>query len=216
MFPSLSQEIQDELIQLAHTYGNPIVRTVDLGISTAFDPLNKTDRYGEVCMVVRRPDGRLLTMVKTFYPLNAYRLLTGGINFGERVYDALLRETHEETGLEVKISRFLAAIAYDLNHEHETPVFYSFAFLLDETGGTLGVIDEDERVEAFREVAVEDLPMLAERLRHIQHQPSRQIGGNWHDWGNFRAVVHEAVYEALGGMDATDGRPQGITPTIPD
>ncbi len=197
MFPALSQEIQDELAQLAHTYGNPIVRTVDLGISTAFDPLNKTDRYGEVCMVVRRPNGRLLTMVKTFYPRDAYRLLTGGINFGERVHDALLRETHEETGLEVKVNRFLAAIAYDLNYEHEQPVFYSFAFLLDETGGTLGAIDENERVEAFREVAVEDLPTLAERLRSIQHQPSRQIGGNWHDWGNFRAIVHEAVYERL-------------------
>lgn len=52
MFPSLSQEIQDELTQLAQTYGAPLVRTVNLGISTLFDPLNKTDRYGEVCMVV--------------------------------------------------------------------------------------------------------------------------------------------------------------------
>ncbi len=197
MFPALSQEIQDELAQLAHSYGEPIVRTVDLGISTAFDPLNKTDRYGEVCMVVRRPNGRLLTMIKTFYPQDAYRLLTGGINFGERVYDALLRETNEETGLQVEVKRFLTAIAYTLDSQHETPVFYTFAFLLDEIGGTLGVIDESERVEAFREVAVEDLPTLAERLRNIRHEPSRHIGGNWHDWGNFRAVVHEVVYEAL-------------------
>ncbi len=198
MFPALSQEIQDELAQLAHSYGEPIVRTVDLGISTAFDPLNKTDRYGEVCMVVRRrSNGHLLTMIKTFYPQDAYRLLTGGINFGENVYDALLRETHEETGLQVDVKRFLAAIAYELNSEHETPVFYTFAFLLDESGGTLGAIDESERVEAFREIEVKDLPALAEHLRHIRHESSRHIGGNWHDWGNFRAVVHEAVYEAL-------------------
>ncbi|GAC1354488.1 MAG: NUDIX hydrolase [Ktedonobacteraceae bacterium] len=200
MFPSLSQEIQDELTQLAHTYGTPLIRTVNLGISTMFDPLNKTDRYGEVCMVVRRPNGRLLTMLKTFYPQGTYRLLTGGINHGERVYDALLREAHEETGLEVKVSRFLTALAYCLNSEHKTPVFYTFAFLLDEMGGTLGAIDEDERVEAFREIAVDDLPVVAEHLRNVQHEPSREIGGNWKDWGKFRAAVHEAVYDARVGV----------------
>ncbi len=197
MFPSLSQEIRNELAQLAVTYDAPLVRTIDLGASTTFDPLNKTDRYGEVCMVIRRRNGRLITAIKTFYPKDAYRLLTGGINYGERIYDALLRETHEETGLEVNISSFLAALAYHLNGDEKTPIFYTFAFLLDEVSGTLGVLDETERVEAFREVSVEDLPKMADTLRHIQHEPSREIGGNWHDWGEFRAAVHDAVYAAL-------------------
>ncbi len=197
MFPSLSQEIRNELAELAIIYDAPLVRTIDLGASTQFDPLNKTDRYGEVCMVIRRRNGRLITAIKTFYPKDAYRLLTGGINHGERVYDALLRETHEETGLEVNVSRFLAALAYSLNGNDHTPIFYTFAFLLDEVSGTLGTLDETERVEAFREVSVEDLPKMADTLRHIQHEPSREIGGNWHDWGEFRAAVHDAVYTAL-------------------
>ena len=197
MFPSLSQEIRNELAQLAITYGAPLVRAIDLGASTQFDPLNRTDRYGEVCMVIRRRNGRLITAIKTFYPKDAYRLLTGGINHGERVYDALLRETHEETGLKVNVSRFLAALAYSLNGDEKTPIFYTFAFLLDEVSGTLAVLDETERVEAFREVSVEDLPKMADMLRHIQHEPSREIGGNWHDWGLFRAAVHDAVYTAL-------------------
>ncbi|GAC1454821.1 MAG: NUDIX hydrolase [Ktedonobacteraceae bacterium] len=197
MFPSLSPEIQDELIHLASTYGTPLIRDIDLGISTVFDPLNKIDRYGEVCMVVRRRNGRLITAIKTFYPKDAYRLLTGGINYGERVFDALLRETHEETGLEVNVHRFLVALAYHLNSDDKTSVFYTFALLLDEVGGTLGVLDENERVEAFREVSVEDLPKMANTLRYIQHEPSREIGGNWSDWGRFRAAVHDAVYAAL-------------------
>ncbi len=197
MFPSLSHDIQDELACLAVTYGKPLVRSIDLGITTAFDPLNARDRYGEVCMVIRRSSGRLITAIKTFYPQNAYRLLTGGINFGERVYDALLRETHEETGLEVKVNRFLAALSYTLNGNEAKPVFYTFAFLLDEVGGTLGALDESERVESFREVLVEDLPEMANGLRHIQHEPGREIGGNWHDWGQFRATIHDAVYAAL-------------------
>lgn len=197
MFPLLSQEIQDELAQLSITYGAPLVRNIDLGNTTVFDPLNATDRYGEVCMVVRRHNGHLITAIKTFYPHDAYRLLTGGINFGERVYDALLRETHEETGLEVKVDRFLAALEYHLDGKNGTPVFYTFAFLLDEVSGTLGALDENEHVEAFREIAVEDLPKMADMLQHIQHEPSRKIGGNWHDWGKFRAAIHDAVYTAL-------------------
>ncbi len=173
------------------------MRTIDLGASTAFDPLSRTDRYGEVCMVIRRRNGRFITAIKTFYPKDAYRLLTGGINHGERVYDALLRETHEETGLKVNVSRFLAALAYSLNGDEKKPIFYTFAFLLDEVSGTLGTLDEDEHVEAFREVSVEDLPQMADMLRHIQHEPSREIGGNWHDWGVFRAAIHDAVYAAL-------------------
>src|SRR6185312_822384 len=108
---------QDELEQLAQHYGRPLVRDVALSVQKMFDPLNRTDRFGEVCMVVRRPGGNLLTMKKTLYPQGAFRLLTGGINYEERVLDALLRETYEETGLEVSITRFLAAVAYHVGDE---------------------------------------------------------------------------------------------------
>ena len=93
MFPTLPQDVQNELEQLAQRYGQPLVHTADLEASNLFDPLNKTDRYGEVCMVIRRKNGLLLTMVKTIYPKGAYRLPTGGINYGEPIRDALLRET---------------------------------------------------------------------------------------------------------------------------
>ena len=62
MFPSLSPAVQQELEHLAQSYGQPLVRSVELTSNYRFDPLNKTDRYGEVCMVVRRPNGHLLTM----------------------------------------------------------------------------------------------------------------------------------------------------------
>jgi ADP-ribose pyrophosphatase YjhB (NUDIX family) len=196
MFPSLPAPINDELAQLAQRYGQPIVQTVNLGANTFFDPLNKSDRYGEVCMVIRRKNGRLLTAIKTFYPRGAYRLLTGGINYGEPVLDALLRETHEETGLEVEVKRFLAAVAYQLN-SNEPPNFYTFAFLLDEVGGTFGVLDKDERVESFREIEPSELPAVANFLSHLGHQQSEEINGDLNDWGRFRAVIHRLVWKAL-------------------
>lgn len=197
MFPYLSQDIQYEIAQLSQMYHKPIVRTINLGQTSQFDPLSRTDRYGEVCMVVRRPNGLLLTMLKTFYPRAAYRLPTGGINHGEPIADALLRETLEETGLDVEVRQFLAAVAYTTATTGEQPVFYTFAFLLDEIGGKLGPLDLSERVESFRFIAPTELPILTERLKHLKQEYDPQVAGDWHDWGKFRAVIHEIVWEAL-------------------
>ncbi len=200
MIPTLPQDIQDDLTQLAQRYGQPIIHDATLEFNTRnalFDPLNATDRYGEVCMVVRRPNGRLITMIKTFYPRGGYRLMTGGINFGEPVLDALLRETYEETGLEVKVRSFLAAVSYRVPAVNPQPLFYTFAFLLDEISGTLGAIDEHERVESYREVLPTELPQMADFLSHIPRHTSDEFGGDWHDWGIFRSVIHRLVWQAL-------------------
>ena len=197
MISSLPQANQDELAQLATRYGHPLIRTVELAASTAFDPLNKKDRYSEVCMVIRRPNGRLLTMKKQFYPAETYRLPTGGIHHGEQVFDALLRETYEESGLEVSVNRFLAVAAYRLSNSSESPLFYTFAFLVDEVSGTLGVVDEDERVEAFREIEPHELPRIATHLGQLGTGFSEELRGSWQDWGEFRAVIHRLVWEAL-------------------
>lgn len=196
MFTSLPHDVQDELRQLARRYGQPLVEIMDLANTRRFDPLNKTDRYSEVCMVIRRRNGHLLTMTKTTYPPNAYRLPTGGINLVESVIDALLRETQEETGLQVNVERFLTAVAYRIPGQ-DYPSFYTFAFLLEEVGGTLGVIDQDEQIEDFREVPPEALLAVAENLEQVTTNYSQNIDGYWRDWGYFRAIIHRLVWEAL-------------------
>jgi ADP-ribose pyrophosphatase YjhB (NUDIX family) len=196
MFTSLPHDIQDELHQLARRYGQPLVETIGLVSPKRFNPLNKADRYSEVCMVIRRPNGRLLTMTKTYYPPNAYRLPTGGIKLVESVIDALLRETQEETGLQVNVEQFLAAVAYRIPSQ-DYPEFYTFAFLLSEVSGTLQIQDEDEQIADFREVLPQELLAVANNLEHVSAQYSQQIDGNWKDWGHFRAIIHRLVWEAL-------------------
>jgi ADP-ribose pyrophosphatase YjhB (NUDIX family) len=196
MFTSLPHDIQGELHQLARRYGQPLVETIGLVNPKRFNPLNKADRYSEVCMVIRRPNGRLLTMTKTYYPPNAYRLPTGGIKLVESVIDALLRETQEETGLQVNVEQFLAAVAYRMPGQ-DYPGFYTFAFLLNEVGGTFQTQDEDEQIADFREVLPQELLAVANNLEQVSAQYSQQIDGNWKDWGYFRAVIHRLVWEAL-------------------
>lgn len=193
----LSAEIRREIAELAKRYGEP--RAIDALIHDGFDdPIRRPDRYGEVLMAVRRPNGKLLVAIKTFYPRGAYRLPTGGIHHGERILDALLRETHEETGLETIVRRFLATIAYRGRSTPEgPPLFHTFAFLLDELGGTLGALDTSERIEAWREMSPGDLRDQAKVLEGIATEGTAGIGGSWADWGRFRAVAHRAVADAL-------------------
>lgn len=199
----LDISIEHEIAELSQRYGTPLRDDVTLISENVFEPFSKRDRYGEVCMVVRRRNGRLLTARKTYYPPDTYRLLTGGIHHGEPILDGLLRETKEETGLEVEVRRFLAIAGYKLApHEAATeraaPTnFYTFAFLLDETGGTLGCADPDERVADFREIEIAELPVLAQQLDQLDPEFDREIKGHWHDWGRFRAVMHRMVYTAL-------------------
>ncbi len=198
MFPYLPQDVQAELAQLARTYSPPLVQIIELAGDGNFNPLRKADgRYGEVCMVVRRPSGRLLTMIKASYPRGAYRLPTGGVNPSERVLDALLRETLEETGLQVVVSRFLAAIGYRTQRAGEQPVFYTFAFLLDEVGGKLGALDLTEEVEDFREVEPNSLLAIAQQMSQIEPTEQINMDGHLREWGEFRAIIHRAVWESL-------------------
>jgi ADP-ribose pyrophosphatase YjhB (NUDIX family) len=190
-------EFDREVAELAARYGEP--RRVDATIHDGFfDPIHNPDRVGEVCMVVRRPNGKVLLSIKTFYPRGAYRLLTGGIHHGEGILDALLRETAEETGLGTEVRRFLAVIAYRSRSSAESPpIFHTFAFLLDEVGGKLEARDNEERIEDYVEVEPSELRAVADRLENVASTRSADIGGDWADWGRFRAVVHRVVHDAL-------------------
>ena len=149
-------------------------------------------------MVVRRRNGKIPLSIKTFYPRGAHRLPTGGIHHGERILDALRRETEEETGLETEPKRFLAWITYrPVSAPDGPPLFHTFAVLLDEVGGRFHTSDLDERIEEWIEVEPAALGEVADRLDRIASMPSEEIGGDWADWGHFRAIVHRVVHEEL-------------------
>jgi len=186
-----------EIVALGGRFGRPIVRAVPLD-SIAFDPVGNPRRFAEVCMVVRRPSGRLLLSTKTFYPPGAHRLPTGGIDAGEAILGAVLRESHEETGLRVELRRFLAAISY-LDGPAGPPVFHTFAFLLDERGGTLGPLDLHEQISEYIEIRTAELPAAADRLAALRDDAApRSTGATWAAWGRFRSIIHRAVADALG------------------
>lgn len=194
----LPAHVETEIAALASQYGEPARFYIQLAPAT-FSPICDDDRTSEVCMIVQRTDGRLLTSIKDYYPEGAFRLLTGGVRHGEPIAQALEREIWEETGLETEVARFLAVLEYYLGdvRPDDTPDFATYAFLVTELGGEFTNNDPDERVAAYREIAIDELPAMAAHLRATPDQYSDDVKGSWRDWGAFRAAVHELAYELL-------------------
>ena len=197
----LPAAMRAEAQTLSERYGRPLVRLMDVSGSTYVQDVARIRRF-EVCMVVRRPSGKLLVFTKTFYPAGIFRLLTGGVEVGETIEQALLREVHEETGLSVAVERFLAVLT---RTSQDTPLFATFAFLLREMGGVLDALDENERVAEFREVEDDELLALADRLDALDGY-SDNLEARWDEWGVFRAATHRVIWEALRTPANEDAR----------
>jgi 8-oxo-dGTP pyrophosphatase MutT (NUDIX family) len=192
---NLPSDLKSESSLLAARYGTPLYVDVTVGSSALW---RKRARRAEVCMVIRRPADRVLTFTKTFYPPDVLRLLTGGVEVGEPVLDALHREVAEETSLTVRVERFLALIAYRPDDiPGADPCFFSFAFLLEPIGGTLAAADPAERVDHFADTPIADLPRIADHLDALPDDHATDLDEPWSDWGHQRAVMHRTVHEAL-------------------
>jgi ADP-ribose pyrophosphatase YjhB (NUDIX family) len=138
-------------------------------------------------MAIRRRNGLFLLQTKESYPESTFRLPTGGIKRGEAIEHALLRETDEETGLSVEVSRFVAVIRY--RTATQGPAFATYLFILEEQGGVLQATDPTERISGWLEADAASLNAAALRLRSCT--------GPWRAWGQFRALVLDALVPAV-------------------
>ena len=146
-------------------------------------------RRGEVVLTIQRPQGSLLLHRKSWYEPGVYRLLTGGIDLDEKIEDALFRELEEETGLITGNVDFLGVLTTHISSGIEELNFASYVFYLRDLQGRLRLPDGGEDISDFRDVAIEDLPMIAEELRKV---PPPRAG-----WGEWRAIAHDFVYECI-------------------
>jgi ADP-ribose pyrophosphatase YjhB (NUDIX family) len=180
---------ESEVTAIAARYGQPLRRQVESEIGQELFVarfMRASDRRGEVVLAIERPDGRLLLHRKAHYAAEHFRLPTGGVNLDEPVLDAVLRETMEETGLQVAVVRFMAVIDYRLRFDPIRLPFVSYLFHLRETGGRLSL--DGGEVESFGECSPGELPAIAATLRSIP--------GERGYWGRWRAVAHQVAAEA--------------------
>ncbi len=181
-----------EISALAARYGEPRrwSRVLDVMPEFVEDWQARARRKrGEAVLVILRPNARVLLHTKEFYPAGAYRLLSGGIEPGERVEDAARRELREETGLDAALDRFLGIIDYEFRHLDASAVWVSYVFLTMETRDQARVVDPHERIAGFREIEWRALGRTADTLE--------QLPDDWLDWGRLRAIPHRLALEAI-------------------
>jgi ADP-ribose pyrophosphatase YjhB (NUDIX family) len=180
---------ESEVAAIAALHGQPLRRQIECEIGEELFVnrfMRASDRRGEVVLVIERSSGGLLLHRKAHYAAEHFRLPTGGVNLAEPVLSAALRETVEETGLQVAVQRFMAVIDYPLRFDAIRLPFVSYLFHLRETGGQLSL--DGGEVEALRECAPSELPAIAAVLRSIPGQRGY--------WGRWRALAHEVAAEA--------------------
>lgn len=127
-------------------------------------------------LFIRRTSGTLLLHTKDFYPKGTFRVPSGGVRRRLALLDAVHRETFEETGLQVAVERFLAAVQSDFCWQERTVSLSSYLLLLRKVGGHLEVQDEHERITAS----------------HPENLPPA-----WREWGAFRAIPHRLAAMVL-------------------
>lgn len=183
-----------ELHQLTEAYGQPEIRTIKLaGDEYLFSTrLNRSkNKRGEVVLAIERPEQCVLLHRKSWYEPGVYRLLSGTIDWDEAVETALERELFEETGLILGTTHFLGILDCVISYDVQEVAFVSYIFQLSRTEGNLELPKDHEEISDFRDVAIAELPVVAENLRNV---PSPRAG-----WGRWRAHAHDFVYEMLGG-----------------
>jgi ADP-ribose pyrophosphatase YjhB (NUDIX family) len=190
---------EEEVSELTARYGAPVRRfahvQADEYIRT-YRWRKDSDRRAEVVFAIQDPAGRIWVHAKPHYPGHIFRLPSGGVEWCERVQDALLREVVEETGLAVYIRRFLGVLEYCFFDGTAKAKFASYVFLLG-SDGTPPQLPEDGEISAFRTILPSQLLQLSADMRNM--------GGDRRGWGQWRALVHDLVYDILTGQPAPAG-----------
>jgi len=172
--------------------GNITDITVRYATSSYYNRLKNViqwDRRGEVVFGVIRPNGKIIATTCSDYPKGIYRIPTGGIGHNEDILEAVFREVKEELGLEVKIRSFGGVLRIRFEHDNDYLMFYSYIFILDETGGQLLVDASDNEISEVKEVDLDGLAKIVGSLESIK--------GKWRDWGHFRYVTSNTVLQYL-------------------
>ena len=181
-----------ELEDVMAVYGKAEVEEIEVGIDRDLFQnrfLKSSDRRGEVVFAIQMPEG-ILVHHKAFYGDGVFRLLSGGIDYGEKVVDALRREIEEETSLTLSSGRLLGVQDCQLVYGSRSVRFVSYVFYVRAAGDLYP--DPKENITEFRTVSLTGLAAIAEDLRRA---PAPQEG-----WGRWRALAHDLVYQRLMGQ----------------
>lgn len=148
----------------------------------------------EVVMVLPRPEARILTLTKSFYPLGTYNLPSGGMEPGETAEVAFAREVAEETGLEVGLCCRVGRVDHHCVFDDLNLEFTSHIMLGTQSDGHASARDAQECISGYLDASASDLSRFADHMR--------MLTGQWAGFGAFRATALDFVADYLAELPA--------------
>lgn len=145
---------EEDVKALEAKLGKPVVREMSYQIADAeFDMVEGSmynGRAHDVTMFIRKKDDpvQIVVIRKPFFPPEAFRAPSGAATRGESLADGAVRESREETGLDVELRRYLARINARFTCRDRVIDWTSHVFEAREVSGELEPIDTHEIAEA--------------------------------------------------------------------
>lgn len=146
---SLNEINSEEMRSLVERYGEPrknrfSASFLDFECQFVKQSRNK-GRLHDVTCFIRESTGDYVVIQKHQYANSGiYRAPSGGASFGEPIEEAIHREMKEETGLQIRLVRFVLDLTLDIQCEGELIQWRSLVFLAEPVAGDMKPIDTHE------------------------------------------------------------------------
>ncbi|MBY8996292.1 MAG: NUDIX hydrolase [Candidatus Thorarchaeota archaeon] len=147
-------DIKDnELAALKKKYGEPEVHAFTADFRkfecTLVKRTEAKGRLHDITCFIRQDDGNFVVIQKPQYARTGiYRAPSGGANPGEPLEDAAIREMYEETGLTVRLTRFVLDMHLEVVCKDRTIPWRSLVFLAEPVVGEIKPVDTREIFDA--------------------------------------------------------------------
>lgn len=158
-----------------------------------FDLLQRCLRRGrahDVTLLIPEPGGRLALIRKPSYPPGLFRPPSGGVEAGEAFEAGAWREAREETGLEVRLERFLLRVEARFTCAGREASWTTYVFSAPCTGGELAPVDRVEIAEARWGTVDQVLRVYRPRMLAVGSAGMR-----------YRVDLQDAAFRLLGLAD---------------
>jgi len=145
---------QEDIERLESSLGAPVVAQMTYEISRGeFDMVKSSMRNGrahDVTMFIRKHDDHdcIAVIRKPFFPPGVFRAPSGAANNGESLANGAVRESKEETGLDVELTRYVARIDARFTCSDDLIEWMSHVLEARQLAGRICPIDTHEIAEA--------------------------------------------------------------------
>jgi ADP-ribose pyrophosphatase YjhB (NUDIX family) len=143
-----SQTLRD----LEQRYGSPLTGRAEAPFGARefalLEYCARKQRAHDVTLLIRDSAGRFAVIRKPSYPAEVFRPPSGGVEPGEAFEAGALREAVEETGLSVRLERYLVRVEARFTHGDAVAPWTTHVFLAEALDATLAPTDHVEIAEA--------------------------------------------------------------------